>query len=223
MERTDMPEVLQLVGEVIPEGVSVAISYERRYIYYQPSPSIDLKIKPGDVVREGSATDRALTVRKKVSEYVKGDVFGVPYYGVSMPVVREGDVIGCITAIYAKQIMPIPGLMPEPKVLIGKGENGWMPIPLADIVYIRSHEGKTWLHTATESYVNRYSLTELEQLLSPDSFIRCHRSYMVNLEAIGFIHPHFHSTFLVEIKDKNRTRVPVSQSYASSFRQRLGF
>ncbi|USG66207.1 LytTR family transcriptional regulator [Brevibacillus ruminantium] len=223
METTLVPEVLQMVGEVIPADVSVAISYERRYIYYQPSPVIDLKIKPGDQVREGSATDKALAVREKIAEYVEGDVFGVPYYGISKPLVRDGQVVGCITAIYPKDMMPFTALMPEPKVLIGKGENGWVPLRLADITFIRSQDGKTWLHTAADSYVNRYSLTELEQLLSPASFLRCHRSYMVNVEAIGFIHPHFHSTFLLEMKDKHRTRVPVSQSYASSFRQILGF
>ncbi|MCG6197425.1 LytTR family transcriptional regulator, partial [Anoxybacillus sp. LAT_38] len=61
MEKTLVPEVLQMIGEVIPEGVSIAISDDSRYIYYQPSASIDLKIKPGDAVREGSATYRALT------------------------------------------------------------------------------------------------------------------------------------------------------------------
>ena len=217
MEKTLVPEVLQMIGEVIPDGVSVAISEGGRYIYYQPSASIDLKIKPGDQVREGSATYRALTARQKVSEYVESGVFGIPYYGVSLPLLRSGRVEGCITAIYPKQFMP------QPKVLIGKGEDGWLPIPISDIMYIRSQEGKALLHTATDSYANRYSLSELEQMLSPASFIRCHRSFLVNLEAIGYIHPHFHSTFLLEMKDKQRTRVPVSQSYASSFRQILGF
>ncbi|MEJ8547861.1 LytTR family DNA-binding domain-containing protein [Brevibacillus borstelensis] len=223
MEKTLVPELLQMIGEVIPDGVSVAISEGGRYVYYQPSPSIDLKIKPGDQVREGSATYRALTAGQKVSQYVESGVFGVPYYGVSLPLLRSGHVEGCITAIYSKQLLPFTGFVPEPKVLIGKGEDGWLPIPVSDIIYIRSQEGKTLLHTASDSYANRFSLSELEQMLSPASFIRCHRSFLVNLEAIGYIHPHFHSTFLLEMKDKQRTRVPVSQSYASSFRQILGF
>jgi two-component system LytT family response regulator len=223
MEKTLVPEVLQMIGEVIPEGVSIAISDDSRYIYYQPSASIDLKIKPGDAVREGSATYRALVARRKVAQYVESRVFGVPYYGVSLPLVRGGRLEGCVTAIYSRVLMPQAAPQPVPTVLIGKTEDGWLPVQVSEIVFIRSHEGKTLLHTANGSYVNRYSLTELERMLPPERFVRCHRAYLVNIEAVGFIHPHFHSTFMLEMKDKQRTRVPVSQSYASHFRQRLGF
>ncbi|CFJ52130.1 CO-responsive transcriptional regulator RcoM [Mycobacterium tuberculosis] len=92
-----------------------------------------------------------------------------------------------------------------------------------EIMYISSNEGKTQLHTANGAYTNKYNMAELENLLAPGQFIRCHRSYFVNLEAIRFIHPHFHSTFILEMKDKQKSRVPVSQSYASTFRQLLGF
>lgn len=223
METALVPEVLQMIGQVLPEGVSIAISDGVKYIYYQPSESIDLKIVPGERVRVGSATHKALEVRQKVAHYVEGSVFGVPYYGVSLPVVRHGQVEGCITAIYSQQMMPLANTAPRLSFLIGKSENGWLPLALNEIVYISSHEGKTLLHAVGGTYGNKYSLTELERLLPPEQFVRCHRSYLVNMEAIGFIHPHFHSTFLLEMKDKQKSRVPVSQTYASSFRQRLGF
>ena len=225
MDRTLVPEVLQMIGEVIPDGVSIAISDGTKYVYYQPSSSIDLKISPGDRVRIGSATYKALQRKGKVASPVESRVFGVPYYGVSLPVLRQGEVESCITAIYSLQMMPAVLTQPQqrPSFLVGRNENGWMPISLHEILYISSSEGKTLLHTAEETYSNKYSMAELEHLLPGDRFVRCHRSYFVNMEAIRFIHPHFHSTFILELRDKRKTRVPVSQTYASSFRHLLGF
>ncbi|MCM3079360.1 LytTR family DNA-binding domain-containing protein [Brevibacillus invocatus] len=224
MDNTLVPEVLQMIGQVIPEGVSIAISDGKQYTYYKPSEAIDLKIEPGDLVPVGSATHKALEIKGKVAHHVESRVFGIPYYGVSIPVIMQGRIEGYITAIYSPQMMPmaIPE-PPRPPFLIGRDENGWLPIPMNEIMYISSNEGKTQLHTANGAYTNKYNMAELESLLAPGQFIRCHRSYFVNLEAIRFIHPHFHSTFILEMKDKQKSRVPVSQSYASSFRQLLGF
>lgn len=223
MDHTLVPEVLQMIGQAVPDGVSIAISDGSQYLYYQPSSNIDLKIVPGDQVPIGSATHMALKDMGKVAHYVESRVFGVPYYGLSLPLVRQGQVVGCITAIYPQQMMPLASPVQRLSFLVGKGEDGWLPIPLNEIVYIGSRDGKTLLYTTGGSYVNKYSMAELESLLPPEKFVRCHRSYFVNMEFIGFIHPHFHSTFLLEMKDKQKTRVPVSQSYASAFRQLLGF
>jgi len=223
MDNTLVPEVLQMVGQVIPDGVSIAISEGNQYVYYQPSASIDLKIVPGDRVREGSATQKALEVKSKVAHLIESRVFGVPYYGISLPVITQGHIEGCITAIYAPEALPIVPAGPRLSFLVGRDENGWLPIPIHEIMYISSNDGKTRLHTTSGAYVNKYNMVELEDMLSPGQFVRCHRSYFVNLEAIRFIHPHFHSTFILEMKDKAKSRVPVSQSYASSFRQLLGF
>ncbi|WP_411503113.1 LytTR family DNA-binding domain-containing protein [Brevibacillus centrosporus] len=224
MENSLVPEVLQMIGEVVPDGVSIAISDGAHYLYYQPSSIIDLKITPGDSVPVGSATYKALQEMGKVAHYVESRVFGVAYYGLSLPLVSHGQVMGCITAIYAPQALPLAAPQePRVTVLIGKDENGWLPLSLSEIVYISSNEGRTLLHTATGAYANKFSMAELEGMLPPTQFVRCHRSYFVNMEAIGFIHPHFHSTFLLEMKDKQKTRVPVSQTYSSSFRQLLGF
>ena len=223
METRWIPEVLRMVGEIVPDGVSIAVSDRQRYVYYQPSDWIDLKIKPGDQVPKGSATYQALTARQKVADYVESSVFGVPYYGVSVPLLRNGQIEGCITAIYARPLAPAQEAPARPRVLIGRGEDCWIPLSPAEIVLIRSHQGRTLLQTENGAFVNRYSLNQLERMLDPGQFVRCHRSYLVNIAAIRRIEPHFHSTFLLEMKDSQRTRVPVSQSYASRFRELLGF
>lgn len=65
MENKIVPEMLQMIGQAVPEEVSIAISDGTQYLYYQPSSNIDLKISPGDQVPIGSATHKALMERGK--------------------------------------------------------------------------------------------------------------------------------------------------------------
>jgi len=52
-------------------------------------------------------------------------------------------------------------------------------------------------------------------------FIRCHRSFIVNVHHIKEIYPDTHSTFVLAMN--NEAKISVSQSYSSYFRKLLGF
>ncbi|WP_341769654.1 LytTR family DNA-binding domain-containing protein [Effusibacillus lacus] len=215
--------ILKAISEVFPEEVSFAIADHSRYIYYQPSHSVDLKIKPGDAIREGTVTHKALKIRQKVSQYVESDVFGVPYYGMSIPLINRGNTEGCFTVIFPRFLGKESEKLPRHHFLIGKKEDRWIPVSFPNIFFIESHNGKTLLHTEKDVYLNKYSLVELHKILPQEYFVRCHRAFFVNVNAIAEIHPDFHSTFVLVLKDQNRTRIPVSQKYASHFRKLLGF
>ena len=68
---------------------------------------------------------------------------------------------------------------------------------------------------------HKNTLQEFEYLLPRESFVRCHRSFIVNVHHIKEIYPDTHSTFVLAMDDG--TRIPVSQSYSSYFRKLLGF
>ncbi|WP_139492419.1 LytTR family DNA-binding domain-containing protein [Brevibacillus dissolubilis] len=223
MEITSVPMILEAISQALPDRVSIAVADDSKFIYYQPSPNIDLKIKPGDIIKEGSSTYKALRVKEQVTQFVTEDVYGVPYYGVAIPLINRGITEGCITAIFPQMMSQEAMKLPKHHFLIGKSEDRWIPVPYEEILFIQSNAGKTMLFTGKENYVNKYGMGELEQILPRDQFIRCHRSYFVNVHGIREIHPHFHSTFMLVMNDKNKTRIPVSQSYASYFRQMLGF
>jgi two-component system, LytTR family, response regulator len=223
MDKSSMREIVQAISQVFPHEASIAIADTSRYIYYQPSKSIDLKIKPGDSLKEGTVSLRAVLNQEKVTQFVDEKVFGMPYYGMGMPIFNEAIAEGCITAIFP----PFGGTgvekLPRHNFLIGKTDDKWIPIPLAHIYFIESEKGKTVLNTEEGVYVNKYTLIELEGILPRDTFIRIHRAYIVNVNAIREIHPDFHSTFLLLIKDGKKSKVPVSQKYASLFRRMMGF
>ncbi|MFG6146834.1 LytTR family DNA-binding domain-containing protein [Halobacillus sp. B23F22_1] len=214
MEDITFGSLLETIGELFSDEISIAVSNTNEYIYYRPSKRIDLKISAGDPVKEGTIAHKALETNQKVSEFINRDVFGVPYHGMAVPFLHNGQVEGCVTAIY-------PALTDGKSVVTVKTLDGWKPLPFSNVVYLESKDKKTYVYSEELSGTHKNSLQEFEYLLPKDSFIRCHRSFIVNVNHIQEIHPDTHSTFLLSMD--NGERVPVSQSYSSYFRKLLGF
>lgn len=214
MEEITLGLLLDVVGEVFSDEISIAVSNTKEYIYYRPSKRIDLKISVGDPIKEGTIAHKAIVTKQKVSEFINRDVFGIPYHGMAVPLFNNGELEGCVTAIY-------PALTDGKSVVTLKTTDGWVPISFSKVIYLEAKDKKTYVNAEELSGTHKYSLQEFEYLLPRDSFIRCHRSFIVNVNHIKAIYPDTHSTFLLSMD--NGERVPVSQSYASYFRKLLGF
>lgn len=65
MDPKQIEEIMEIIKEFFPENTSIAISDTNEYLYYQPSKKVDLKIKPGDPIKEGSAAHKALSYGQK--------------------------------------------------------------------------------------------------------------------------------------------------------------
>lgn len=214
MEDITLGSLLDVIGELFSDEISIAVSNTKEYIYYRSSKRIDLKISDGDPVKEGTIAHKALVTKQKVSEFINRDVFGIPYHGMAVPFLHNGQLEGCVTAIY-------PALTDGKSVVTVKTLDGWIPIPFSKVVYLEAKDKKTNVYSEELSGTHKYSLHEFEYLLPKDSFIRCHRSFIVNVNHIKEIYPDTHSTFLLSMD--NGERVPVSQLYSSNFRKLLGF
>ena len=223
IESTSISSILEAITKVVPEEASIAVADESKWIYYRPSRLIDLKIQPGEELKEGTLTLKALTHKQQIEQYLEKSIFGIPYYAKSKPIIYSGQSQGCVTAIYPSSYYQSHYQTRNKNFIIGKDHDCWVPIPLKDIAFIESQQGRTYLHTAKGKYTNKYNLTELERMLPYNRFIRCHRAYIINIDAINEIHPDFHSTFILMMNDNDQTKVPVSQKYASKFRRFLGF
>lgn len=214
MESITVVSLLDVIGELFSDEISIAVSNTKEYIYYRPSRRIDLKIKPGDLVKEGTITHKALVSKKKISEFINRDVFGIPYHGMAVPFLHEGRLEGCVTAVY-------PALTEGKSVVTVKTQDGWIPIPFSQVVYLEAKDKKTFVHTVSYAGSHKNTLQDFEFRLPKDYFIRCHRSFIVNVNHIKEIYPDTHSTFLLSMD--NGDKIPVSQSYSSYFRKLLGF
>ncbi len=214
MENLTAAGLIDVIGELFSDETSIAVSNTTEYVYYRPSKRIDLKISQGDLVKEGTLTHKALTTRQKVSEFINREIFGVPYYGMAVPFFRDGKIEGCVTAIF-------PALNDGKSIVTVRVQDGWVPVPFTKVVYLEAKDRKTHVFTEAISGTHKYSLQEFEYFLPKESFIRCHRSFIVNVNHITEIYPDTHSTFV--LKMKNGDRIPVSQSYSSYFRKLLFF
>ncbi|OOZ84306.1 LytTR family DNA-binding domain-containing protein [Bacillus cereus] len=214
MEDKTLGLLLDVVGELFSDEISIAVSNTKEYIYYRPSKRIDLKISVGDSIKEGTIAHKAMVTKQKASEFINRDVFGIPYHGMAVPFSSNDKIEGCVTAIY-------PALTDGKSVVTLKTTDGWVPVPFLKVMYLEAKDKKTYVNAEELTGTHKYSLQEFEYLLPKDSFIRCHRSFIVNVNHIKAIYPDTHSTFLLSMD--NGERVPVSQSYASYFRKLLGF
>jgi DNA-binding LytR/AlgR family response regulator len=92
----------------------------------------------------------------------------------------------------------------EPSFFI-KDTLGHIRVNYRDILYAKADDNYTQLITTSKRHVLSSTLKEVESKLLPFGFIRCHRSYIVNLSKVDRIGANF-----VTI---NAQEIPVSESY----------
>ncbi|MFD2170986.1 LytTR family DNA-binding domain-containing protein [Tumebacillus lipolyticus] len=224
MDLQPYQQVIRSISTLLPQETSIALADQSQYILYRPSGAIDLKIAPGDLLKQGSIAHQTLREGNKVAHFISPDLFGVPYYGLGTPLYDEKErLIGAITLIVPPErshLLPVP---PRTEYVIGQTENRFVPVHERDIAYFSSRDGTTLMHTRSSVYKIKQTLQALEWSLPGNQFLRCHRAFLVNIAWIQEIQRNFHSTFLLVMKDDAQTRISVSQKYASLFRTKLGF
>lgn len=214
MKQLSLSSLLDVMVELFSEEVSIAITNKHEYVYYRRSKRIDLKIHEGDPIKKGTLAHKAITTNKKVSEFIDRNIYGVPYHGMAVPYYNEDEMEGCVLAIY-------PAYTEGKSVITVRSQDGWKPIPFSELIYLEAKERKTYAVAQDYAGFHTNTLQEFEFMLPTNVFIRCHRSYIVNVNNIEEIYPDTHSTFMLGMK--NGEQVPVSQSYSSYFRKLLGF
>ena len=97
------------------------------------------------------------------------------------------------------------------KILIDDGERMVVVSP-DSIYYAVPNKRFLEIHTEYKVIMSRMTLQELEDQLAGHLFFRAHRSYLVNLNHVLEITPWFNGTSNLTLKDKKRTKIPVSRS-----------
>lgn len=89
------------------------------------------------------------------------------------------------------------------------------------ILFIGLVEGKTVIKTGENEYKIGDPLIVLEKKLDKRSFLRVHRSFIVNVIHISEIQPWFNSTYNLIMSDGSN--IPVSRTYVKELKQLIGF
>lgn len=98
------------------------------------------------------------------------------------------------------------------KLLIKGKEQSWL-ISVEDIIFIEKADGSTRIVTPAEEYKTGLSLGDLEEKLDKEQFIRCHKSYIVNVSKISRMEAYGRWTYMVKLKDTKETALMTSKHY----------
>lgn len=94
-------------------------------------------------------------------------------------------------------------------------------VNIKDIAYCQSDEHELVIYTDKEDYRLTSTVSGFYEKLPQDSFFRCHRSYIVNLDRIIEIIPWFNSTYVVKLQGL-KAEIPVSRPNIARFKQLMG-
>ena len=94
-------------------------------------------------------------------------------------------------------------------------------LSIEDIVFLSARNKSTYSHTFENQYLVDLTLGDLETRLSKESFVRVHRSFMVNLNKIKEI-LRVDGAYVVVVSDRDETHVPVARRQARQFREAVG-
>jgi two-component system LytT family response regulator len=84
-------------------------------------------------------------------------------------------------------------------------------VPTEEINYVESESNFVKVYTRDGMRVANYTCKQLEELLDPKQFIRIHKSFLVNIEQILSVEPHFHGDYLIKLK--NGSQLKLSRNY----------
>jgi two-component system, LytTR family, response regulator len=73
-----------------------------------------------------------------------------------------------------------------------------------DIDWIEASGNYVRLHVGTDAHLLRESMKNMERRLDPSTFVRIHRSAIVNVDRIRELEPWFHGEYIVILRDGTR-------------------
>jgi two-component system LytT family response regulator len=105
------------------------------------------------------------------------------------------------------------GRSPYTTRIVFKSRGRILFLPVSDIRWVKAEENYVRICTATETHLLRETMASLEERLDPKTFLRVHRSAIVNLQFVKEVRIEPHGEFTVMLIDGQK--VAMSRSYRS--------
>jgi methyl-accepting chemotaxis protein len=83
------------------------------------------------------------------------------------------------------------------------------------LVFIQTEDGS--------QYPIRSTLSELEEKLDKNQFMRCHRNFIVNINHVEYLNNWFNRGYILTLKGPSKTEVPVSRIFVKHLKQYIEF
>lgn len=154
------------------------------------------------------------------SEYMANafEIYAFDYLVKPFNVERVVRTLGKIKEIYQKEnqeALPPQGerLEQHKDKLLIKGKDQISFVDKSEIIMIERVENATCIVTKDETYRTSIGLGEIEEKLPKTEFMRCHKSYIINISMISKIEPYGRWTYVVKFKGISETALITSQNY----------
>ncbi len=103
-----------------------------------------------------------------------------------------------------------------PERLLVQQNKKLITIAVTDIIWIEAYGDYSKLHTSATTFVSNYGISGLEEKLNPKTFLRVHRSSIINLEKVKELHKYGKS---YDVTMENGDIVRVSRGYLDAIKK----
>src|SRR5919199_1664303 len=186
MPELDGFEVIQRVG---PERMPVVVfvtAYDEYALKAFEAHALDYLMKPVNRARFRDAVER-----------VKGVIRGARASELRVPFERLLETVGA-----ERRYLDRLAIRSDGRIIFLKTDQ---------IDWIEADDDHVRLHVGPKRYAPRDALTRLEQRLPPNTFLRIHRSIIVNVERIREMQPWFQGDYVLILHDG--TKLTSGRSY----------
>lgn len=126
---------------------------------------------------------------------------------------HQVDFITPINELVASNKSPVK----YEKIPVWKSDRIYL-IKKADILYCTTNGSETIIVTKNDRYIVLDTLSTLEEQLDKQAFFRCHRSYIIRLDAIEEVIPWFNNTYAVKFSASDES-IPISRRNTKIFKE----
>ena len=152
------------------------------------------------------------------SEYMANafEIYAFDYLVKPFDVERVRKTLSRIKGESMKEVV-IEDTVAEPEKysdkLMIKGKDQVAFVDKKEIIFIERSENATNIVTKEENYKTSVSLSGIEEKLNPTEFMRCHKSYIINMSKITKVEPYGRWTYVVKMRGTKETALMTAQNY----------
>ncbi len=200
-------DVVRRIGVERMPAVVFVTAYDQHALAAFEVHALDYVLKPVNRDRLSRAMDR-------VVKLLRADDTGTPADATP----REGGARDWSALARAMELMEEPRAGAD-RLTVRVGER-MLYLRMQDIDWVEAADDIARLHVGKQVFEHRITLSQLEQRLPARSFLRVHRSTIVNVERIREFQPWFQGDWIIVLADG--TRVQTGKSYRTRVRELIG-
>ena len=229
----DEPEIRKLLRKIIErqEGFQVVsesgdfVTAISEFAKYQPDVAfVDVDLG-GDNGLECAHVMTELNPKLKVifatahSEYMANafEIYAFDYLVKPFDVARVDKTLLRIKGETMENAVESVEIVSQPEKysdkLMIKGRDQVSFVDKKEIIFVERMENTTRIGTKDEEYKTTVTLSGIEEKLNPTEFMRCHKSYIVNLSMISRLEPYGRWTYVVKMRGTKETALMTAQNY----------